>query len=363
LRWNDRRRCARRRGAIRALLVAASSALLLAACGGNTSAPSGPGVMLSTLENWTALETPVDQALGILTQECMAQHGFRYYPFPQPGQPGGPPLFASAMFGSTLWLGPQSLAWRIVNGWGLYEEIMQQLSQPGGFFGGQPQEMRVMQSLPGSEVPTYMRTLWGGGKTMKIRIPGLPGVTFQIGGCNTTAGKQLFGSVAASVAVPQYGPAILMGTVQASAQRSPALRASQARWAACVRAGTGIRVPSPSQLFMHFYSLYQSVGPTPSVHRKELAAAVTDLACQRRARLPQTLQQAAVDAVRRLPPSVLGELQTLLSVLDQARERARAVFAHSSLPAATKAPNIGGSAVTQSPGPGGGVGRVVFYGG
>jgi hypothetical protein len=139
---------------------------------------------------------------------------------------------------------------------------MQQLSQPGGLFGGQPQEIRIMQSMRGQAMQAYMKTLWGGGKTMKIRIPGLPHVTIQIGGCNTTAGKQLFGSVDASVAVPQYGPAILTGSIQTSAARSPALRASEARWAACVRAATRIAARSPSQLFLHFYTLYNTKGPT-----------------------------------------------------------------------------------------------------
>ena len=79
----------------------------------------------------------------------MAQHGYRYYPFPQTGQPGGSPFFATPLFGTSLWLGPQSLAWRLVNGWGLYEETMQQLGQPGGFNGGQPQENQVLRSLRG----------------------------------------------------------------------------------------------------------------------------------------------------------------------------------------------------------------------
>ncbi len=317
-------------GLLALLLVVMTSSALLAGCGGAGSAqgPSGRAALLTTLENWSALETPVDQALGILTQQCMAQRGLRYYPFPQAGQPGGPPLFATGAFGSSLWLGPQSLAWRIVNGWGLYEQTMQQLSQPGGLAGGPPLEIRVMQSMGGRAMQTYMRALWGGGKTMKIRIPGLPRATVQIGGCNTTAGTQLFGSVAASVAVPQYGPAILTGSIQPSAARSPALRASEADWAACVRAGTRVVATSPSRLFLHFYSLYQTKGPTPAVHRKEVAAAVTDLKCQRRSRLPQMVRHAALTAIGHLPASVLGELETLLAVLEHARVRARAVFAH-----------------------------------
>jgi hypothetical protein len=285
----------------------------------------------------------------MLTQECMARHGLPYVPFPQAGQPGASPLFATQLFGSALWLGPQSLAWRIVNGWGLYEETMQQLSQPGGLFGGMPQEFRIMQSLRGASMQTYMTTLWGGGKTMKIRIPGLPGMTVQIGGCNTTAGKQLFGSVAASVAVPQYGPAILNGSIQPTASRSPKLRASEASWAACVRAGTGIVASAPWQLFLHFFRLYHTTGPTPAVHRKELAAAVTDLNCQRRSRLPQAVRQASLAAVGRLPDSVLGELQTLLGALEQARTRARGVFAH---PATNLAVGTNAAATNGSTGPG-----------
>jgi hypothetical protein len=228
-----------------------------------------------------------------------------------------------------------------------------------------PQEIRVMQSMRGQAMQTYLRTLSGGGKTMKIRIPGLPGQTAQIGGCNTAAGKQLFGTVAASVAVPQYGPAILIGSIQPSAARSPALRASEASWAACVRAGTGIAAASPSQLFQHFFTLYQTKGPTPAVHRKELAAAVTDLNCQRRSRLAQSLQQAALAAVGRLPDSVLGELQTLLAVLEQARTRARAVFAHSAtnVPASANATATTGAAATGSQAAGSSNGSVVVLGG
>jgi hypothetical protein len=359
------------RRAIIALLASITSAALLAGCGGSGSAQSagGQAALLTTLENWSSLETPVDQALGILTQQCMAQHGLPYYPFPQAGQPGGPPAFATQLFGSRLWLGPQSLAWRIVNGWGLYEETMQQLSQPGGLFGGQPQEFRVMQSMHGPALQTYMRTLWGGGKTTKIRIPGLPRITIQIGGCNTSAGKQLFGSVAASVAVPQYGPAILLGNIQPRVARSPLLRASEASWVACVRDGTGIVATSPSQLFLHFYSLYQTKGPTPAVHRKELAAAVTDLNCQRRSRLPQSVQQAALAAVKDLPDPVLGELQALLTVLQQARARARAVFAHpaTNVPAVTSAPGANGPTQAIGPQASGGSVRssppVVVFGG
>jgi hypothetical protein len=349
---------------VAALLVAAST-VVLAGCGaaGSAQSPNSRGALLTTLENWSALETPVDQALGILTQRCMAQHGLRYYPFPQAGQPGGPPEFATPLFGSSLWLGPQSLAWRIVNGWGLYEQTMQQLSQPGGFSGGRPQEIQVMQSLRGHSMQSYMKTLWGGGKTMKIRIPGLGRQTIQIGGCNTTAGRQLFGSVAASVAVPQYGPAILNGTIQPSAGR--------------VRAGTRIAPRSPSQLFLHFYSLYQTKGPTPAVHRKELAAAVADYRCQQRAHLPQLLRQASLAAIGHLPAPVMGELQTLLAVLDQARSRARAVFTRPATSSSTVAtpPAPGGSTVPGSTAPapaqavgtasssGGSAGSVVIYGG
>ena len=313
-----------------ALVLAVVSAAVLSGCGvaGLDQPAGGRAALLDTLENWSSLETSVDQALGILTQQCMAEHGLRYYPFAQAGQPGGTPLFASELFGSSLWLGPQSLAWRGVNGWGLYEETMARLGQPGGFFGGQSQEIQVMQSLRGGAAQTYMRTLWGGGKTTKLRIPGLPGMTIQIGGCNTSAGTQLFGSVAASVAVPLYGQSILSSSIDASASRSPAVRASEAGWAACLRARTGLAATSPSQLFLHFYELYNTKGPTPAVHRQELAGAVADLACQLRSRLPQSVRGAELTAVGRLPSSVLGELQTLLAVLAQARTRAREVFAH-----------------------------------
>jgi hypothetical protein len=82
------------------------------------------------------------------------------------------------------------------------------------------------------------------------------------------------------------------------------------------------------------------------VHRRELAAAVADLGCQRRWRLPQTIEQASLTAVGRLPNSTLGELQTLLAALEQARTRARAVFANSapSVPQSTS-PATGGAGV------------------
>jgi hypothetical protein len=320
------------RGSLVALVLAASASALLTGCGTSSSGQtaSSRAALLTTLENWSALQTPVDQALGILTQECMAQHGYRYYPFPQTGQPGGSPFFTTPLFGSSLWLGPQSLAWRLVNGWGLYEETMQQLGQPGGFSGEQPQENQVLRTLKGQTFATYMKMLYGGGKTMKIRIPGMPHFTIRIGGCNTTAGTKLFGSVAASVAVPQYGQSILIGSVQSRAARSSAVHASQAAWAACVHARTKLAARSPSQLFLHFYSLYQSKGPTPSVHRQELAAAVADLECQRRSGLPQAVRKAALSAIGHLPVSVVGELGTLLSTLQQARSRAQAMFAHPS---------------------------------
>ncbi len=330
------------RGGVLGRAVAAfTCAVVLAGCGGGATNAGSQAALLTTLENWSALETPVDQARGILTQQCMAQHGLRYYPFAQAGQPGASPFFAARLFGSALWLGPQSLAWRAVNGWGLYQEMMQQLSQRGGLSSELPAEFRVMQSLRGPAIQAYMKALWGGGKTMKIKIPGLPGTTIQIGGCSTIAGKQLFGSVAASVAVPQYGQAILNGSIQSAASRSPALRVSEASWAACVRAGTGLAVTSPRQLYMHFFILYHTKGPTPAVHDSELKAAVTDLNCQRRSRLPQTLQQAAVGAVGHLPSSVLAELQTLVAVLDQARARASAVFAHEAKTPNVAAPNGG----------------------
>ena len=341
------RRGLRSAGSLVALLLVASASALLTGCGssGSGQTASGRAALLTTLENWSALQTPVDQAVGILTQQCMAQHGYHYYPFPQAGQPGGAAFFATPLFGTSLWLGPQSLAWRIVNGWGLYEQTLQQLGQPGGLNGGQPQEDQVFRSLRGPSMRRYIKTLYGGGKAMKIRIPGLPHFSVRIGGCNTTAGTRLFGSVAASVAVPQYGPAILNGSVQSRAARSSALHTSQARWVACVHARTRLTVRSPSQLFLRFYSLYHTKGPTPAVHRQELAAAVADLECQRKSRLPQAVRTAALSAIRHLPASVVGELGTLLSTLQQARSRAEALFAHpGTTPAVTTTP----SAVTES---------------
>jgi hypothetical protein len=327
---NAPRRRPRLGGSLAALLLVAFAAALLAGCGasGSGQTQKGSAALLTTLENWSALQTPVDEAQGILMQQCMAAHGYRYYPFPQGGQPGGAPFFASPLFGTSLWLGPQSLAWRIVNGWGLYEQTMEQLSQPGGFNGDQPQENRVMRSLRGPAMRQYMNTLYGGGKSMKIRIPGMPHFTVRIGGCNTTTGTRLFGSVAASIAVPEYGPTILNSTVQSSAGRSASVRASRTAWAACVDTRTKLRVSSPSQLFLHFYSLYQNKGPTPAIHRQELAAAVADLQCQRRSHLAQSVKNAVLAAVGRLPTPVVGEIETLLSALEQARTRAQSLFAH-----------------------------------
>jgi hypothetical protein len=322
------------------LVAAVMCGAALSGCGGAGSAQPGTSraELLDTLENWTALETPVDQALGILTQQCMSAHGLRYYPSAQAGQPIGPAIFTTPGFGSSLWLGPQSLAWRSVNGWGLYEEVFERLGQPGGFFGGQQQEVQVLQKLRGPTMQKYLKTLWGGGKTMKIRIPGLSSQTIRIGGCNTTAGAELFGSVAASVAVPAYGPSILRRTVQTAVTSSAAVRAGETRWAACVHARTGVAARLPSQLFLHVYSLYMSKGPTPAVHRRELATAVADFECQLRARLPQLVRGAALAAVGRLPDSVLGELQQLLAVLQQARARARKVFAHPGAEVASTTP-------------------------
>jgi hypothetical protein len=337
-----------------ALLLAVSASTVLTGCGSSKSGQtaSGRAALLTTLENWSALQTPVDQALGILTQQCMTQHGYRYYPYPQTGQPGGSPFFATPLFGTSLWLGPQSLAWRIVNGWGLYEQTMQQLAQPGGISGDQPQENQVFRSLRGRALTTYIKTLYGGGKSMKIRIPGLPHFTIRIGGCQTTAGTRLFGSVAASVAVPQYGPSILDGSVQSSAARSSALRTSETEWVACIRARTRLTARSPSQLFLRFNSLYQSKGPTPAVHRQELAAAVADLECQRRSRLPQAVRKAALSAIGHLPATVVGELGTLLSTLQQARSRAQALFAHPDTTAevaTTSSAETGSSAAATGP--------------
>ncbi len=344
--------------------LAALVVLLLAGCGSSDVGQSlgSRSALLSTLENWAAFQTPVDQALGILTQECMAHHGLPYYPFARVGQPGGEAIFATPTFGSSLWLGPQSMAWRSVNGWGLYEVTMQRLGQPGGFFGGGPLQSQVFRSLRGRAIQRYFTTLYGGGKLTKIRIPGLPGITTQIGGCNTTAGRELFGSIAASVAVPAYGPSILNGTIESSARRDPGLVTSEAEWAVCVKARTGLAVHSPSQLFLHFYSMYNTKGPTPQVHAKELHAAIADLNCQRQTRLPEAVNKAALAAVGKLSPSVLGELQTLLSDLEQARSEAASVFRHapsSSVSAAqnsSSAPTIGGAA--SEPG-----GSVVVSGG
>lgn len=343
------RQTLRSRGPLAALLAVASASALIAGCGGSSSVQnaSSSSSLLTTLENWSALQTPVDDALGILTQQCMAVHGYRYYPFPRYGQPGGEPFFANPLFGTSLWLGPQSLAWRIVNGWGLYEQTMQQLGQPGGLNGGQPQEFQVMRSLRGPAMRKYMKTLYGGGKQLKLNIPGMPHYRVQIGGCNTTAGARLFGSITASIAIPGYGPTILNGSVQSSASRSPAVNASRASWKACVQSRTQIRAGSPSQLFLHFYSVYHQKGPTPAVHRQELAAAVADLQCQRRSHLPQAIRKAALRAIRRLPGPVVGEIETLLSALQQARTRAQSLFAHpTTTPTISGAPAAGGSSGT-----------------
>jgi hypothetical protein len=268
------------------------------------------------------------------------------------------------LFGTSLWLGPQSLAWRIVNGWGLYEQTMEQLSQPGGLNGVQPQEDQVMRSLRGPAMQRYMKTLYGGGKSMKIRIPGMPHFTVRIGGCNTTTGTRLFGSIAASIAVPEYGPTILNSSVQSSAGRAPSVRASRTAWAACVETRTKIRASSPSQLFLHFYSLYERKGPTPAIHRQELAAAVADLQCQRRSRLARSVKNAVLAAIGRLPTPVVGEIETLLSTLQQARTRAQSLFAHpTSTPDGSATPGFGGSSGTSgTSGQGSGRRSVVVLG-
>ena len=188
-----------------------------------------------------------------------------------------------------------------------------------------------MQSLRGRAIETYMKTLYGGGKTMKIRIPGSPAFRDHPDRRLQHHGRQDSYS-AVSRRRSQFRNTGRRSSSAASSRAPrarPRCRASEASWAACVHARTGLAARSPSQLFLHFYSLYHTKGPTPAVHRKELAAAVADLECQRRSRLPQPIRKAALAAVGHLPVSVVGELRRCSADLEQARSRARAVFAQS----------------------------------
>ena len=228
-----------------------------------------------------------NEAQQQLIERCMARLGFTYT-VPDMGPAPGPNTITAFALGSG----------------------------PPPTYGATPESFTDKPpSDPGSDQPRYALALDGPASAMgTMDLPG-GSVSYETGGCQGNARKQLYGSVEsfmASAYLPQVQGNLFSDFLSTDKPYLSALHA----WQACMRADK-FPAASPGDAANSMLHLVGTISAA-DLARRQTALAAADAACDGPSRLRQRTNQALERFVGSLSPQVLAQLD------DIARSRARA---------------------------------------
>lgn len=232
-----------------------------------------------------------------LVERCMARLGF-VYSVPDMGPAPGPNTITSFALGSghpaTYGVTPESF-------------------------------VNVPPSDPGSDQPRYALALGGqASATASITFAGGGSVSYQTGGCQASARKQLYGSLElfmASAYLPQIQGNAFSGFLSGYQPYRSALRT----WQACMKTRK-VPATSPDTAASSVEQLAGNSSAADLTHQ-QTTLATADAACDGTSQLRQRTNQALDKFVGTLPPQVLTQLDAVAGSRAKADQVARQVVA------------------------------------
>jgi hypothetical protein len=230
-----------------------------------------------------------------LIEQCMARLGF-VYTVPDMGPAPGPNTITTFALGSgypaTYGVTPESL-------------------------------VDAPPSDPGSDQPRYALALGGpASATGTMTFAGGGSVSYETGGCQGNARKQLYGSVELSMAsayLPQIQGSAFSGFLSSYQPYQSALRA----WQACMRTDN-LPATNPDTAASSLEELAGNSSAADLRHRQTTLAAA-DAACDGKSHLRQRTNQALERFVGSLSPQVLTQLDAVAGSRAKADQMARQI--------------------------------------
>jgi len=284
---------------VRAAAVVVLSCVV-AACGAAGQARrsvrvSGTGLaMLRSQGPPATTQSQANNAVEVLKQRCMRVEGMIYYPIMETvAQDSQPAVLEFPPYGS--------LAQREAEGYGLYARAVRhtEAGPQSGSTDNNPShatdpEDAYIRSLPAASQDRYHQALFGvADDQISVTLPTGAKLRSPGSGCTAQAEQAVFGSVV-NYDLATTGMQMLSVGFMGLVQSSPKYRTVVHGWSACM-AGRGFRYANPYGIWNYFAAQYAAHGPTQSLRRGEIAAAVADWKCAKKMSLvPVTMaaQQA-----------------------------------------------------------------------
>jgi hypothetical protein len=254
-----------------------------------------------------AATAEVNNAVEMLTQQCMQAKGLVYYPniiaAEEMTSPG--PSIADV---------PQayfSLAAREADGYGMYTRAIRALAVPSGVPGAGKEDQYVA-SLPQRVQDAYMIALQGPASSrVALKLPGGVTSTAPSGGCQGDAQRRIYGSVANYV-LALTGASILNVMFLNSVAADPAFGTVVSNWSACMKK-RGYNYESPRKLW-NTLAGQVAKAPIPAMRELEIKTAVADYKCSAVVKLLPTVRALHEQHACRLSGTLLSDLISITQI-------------------------------------------------
>ncbi len=291
---------------------------------GTGPAATGPAVPLSAAEiavltnsgGTAPVGAELNNAVEILTGRCMRAKGLIYYPELED---------VATATAQTLPELPlyRSLADRQSNGYGAYAVALQE-AQSGHGTASPPNvpEQLYVASLSGAAYARYWAA-WIGpeSSSVNITLPGGTQTSIPSGGCRGAAVRSIYGSVANWIQ-SSNGAELITKHLTFLVQSNPRYVAVVGKWSQCM-ARSGYQYAAPFDAWNWFAGQYAKQGPTSSLHRLEIAVAVTDYRCAQAVSLVPVTTAVQSWAAAHLGITLVGDLARITDVDARALHAAR----------------------------------------
>jgi hypothetical protein len=265
-----------------------------------------------------AAAAEVNNAVEMLTQQCMQAKGLVYYPniitaeemtSPGPSIAGVPQAYLS-------------LAVREADGYGRYTRVVRALAAPSG---GQEtdKEDRYVASLPQRVQDAYMIALQGSESSrVTVTLPGGVTSTGPSGGCGGMAQRRIYGSEINYI-LAVTGASILNGILLNSVTADPAFAAVIADWSACMEK-RGYNYDSP-EILWNTLARQIAKAPTPTMQALEIKTAVADYKCSAAVKLVPTVRALQEQYADQLSGPLLSDLISITQIVATALKNAKSL--------------------------------------
>jgi|GEM_PF-2207706 len=287
-------------------------------------AATGPAVPLSAAEIAVLTNSggtadagaELNNAVEILTGRCMRAKGLIYYPELED--------VATATAQTLPELPPyRSLADRQSNGYGAYAVALQEARSGHGTASppNVPEQLYV-DSLSGAASASYM-VAWIGpeSSSVNITLPGGTQTSIPSAGCQGAAVRSIYGSVANWI-WSSNGAELITNDLASLVEANPRFVAVVGKWSQCM-ARSGYQYAAPFDAWNWFAGQYKQQGPTSSLHRLEIAVAVTDYRCAQAVSLVPVTTAVQSWAAAHLGITLVGDLARITDVDARALHAAR----------------------------------------